>query len=132
VTGIPANGASPTLGPPAFRIDDTLDHGKTAVFAVQGELDLHEAPELQDRIAEAVDGGAELIVVDLTEVTFIDSMALGVLLAAVNRLRVTGGSLRIVVPNPSLRRIFEISLLDRVFTLDTTRDEALAANEGPS
>jgi anti-sigma B factor antagonist len=112
----------------AFHIDDELRPGTTAVFSVHGELDLHEAPELQDRIATAIDRGARLIVVDLTEVTFIDSMALGVLLAAVNRLGPTGGRLRLVVPNASIRRIFEISLLDQVFTLDSTRDEALAAD----
>jgi anti-sigma B factor antagonist len=137
VTGAPANGFGTTLGPsalgpPSFRIDDELNPGTTAVFSVHGELDLHEAPELQGRITAAIDRGATLIVVDLTDVTFIDSMALGVLLAAVNRLRPTGGQLRLVVPNPSIRRIFEISLLDQVFTLDVSRDEALAAAEGPS
>jgi anti-sigma B factor antagonist len=114
-------------GSTAFHIDDELQPGSTAVFSVHGELDLHEAPELQDRITTAIERGALLIVVDLTEVTFIDSMALGVLLAAVNRLRPAGGVIRLVVPNPNIRRIFEISLLDQVFTLDSTRDAALAA-----
>ena len=114
-------------GPTTFHIDDELQPGSTAVFSVHGELDLHEAPELQDRITTAIERGALLIVVDLTEVTFIDSMALGVLLAAVNRFRPSGGVLRLVVPNPNIRRIFEISLLDQVFTLDSTRDAALAA-----
>jgi anti-sigma B factor antagonist len=114
-------------GSTAFHIDDELQPGSTAVFSVHGELDLHEAPELQDRVTTAIERGARLIVVDLTEVTFIDSMALGVLLAAVNRFRPSGGVLRLVVPNPNIRRIFEISLLDQVFTLDSTRDAALAA-----
>ena len=132
MTGSPANGLGAALGAPAFYIDDELSPGRTAVFSVHGELDLHEAPELRDRISVAIDRGARVIVVDLTEVTFIDSMALGVLLAASNRLRPTGGGLRLVVPSPSIRRIFEISLLDHVFTLDSTRGEALAASEGPS
>jgi anti-sigma B factor antagonist len=112
----------------AFHIDE-LSPGAMTVFSVHGELDLHEAPELEDRIATAVGRGARMIVVDLTDVTFIDSMALGVLLAAVKRLRPTGGRLRLVVPNTNIRRIFEISLLDQVFTLDSTRDEALAAGK---
>jgi anti-sigma B factor antagonist len=116
-------------GPVAFHIDDETGPGTTAVFSVHGELDLHEAPELQDRIAAAIDRGARLILVDLSDVTFIDSMALGVLLAAVQRLGSTGGRLRLVVPNPHIRRIFEISLLDQVFTLDSTRDAALAADK---
>jgi anti-sigma B factor antagonist len=132
VTDGPANGFGTRLEQPAFHIDDVLERGETAVFSVYGELDLHEAPELQDRIADAIDRGTELIVVDLTNVTFIDSMALGVLLAASNRLRVSGRHLRLVVPNPSIRRIFEISFLDRVFTLDSTLDEALGSVAGGS
>jgi anti-sigma B factor antagonist len=113
-----------------FHIDDER-RDETAALSVHGELDLHEAPELQERIAAAIDRGAKLIVVDLTHVTFIDSMALGVLLGAVRELGLRGGSLRLVVPNPSLRRIFEISLLDRVFTLDSSREQALART-GPA
>ena len=113
-------------GVSGFRIQDE-GRGDTAnVFSVHGELDLHEAPALQERMAEAIEQGATLVVVDLTDVTFIDSMALGVLLGAVKQLRRRGGNLRLVVPNPSLRRIFEISLLDQVFTLDSSRDEAFA------
>ena len=130
VTTGPANGSRTTLGQPTFRIDDVLGGGATAVFSIHGELDLHEAPELQDRMTTAIERGAQLIVVDLTNVTFIDSMALGVLLGAFNRLRVSGRQLRLVVSNSSIRRIFEISLLDRVFSLDSTRDEALESALG--
>jgi anti-sigma B factor antagonist len=119
-------------GVPDFRIEDDLVGEAAAIFAVHGELDLHEAPALKERIAAAIDRGANLIVVDLTEVTFIDSMALGVLLGAINQLRLRGGNLRLVVPNPSIRRIFEISLLDQVFTLDSSRDEAFARPSGPA
>jgi anti-sigma B factor antagonist len=123
----PSDGAARTrLGTMrTFRIDDGLRHDG-AVLSAYGELDLHVTPELQDRIDSAVDEGAKLVVLDLSGVTFIDSMALGVLLGAVNRLKQDGGNLRLVVPNPELRRIFEISLLDRVFTLDSTREEACA------
>jgi anti-sigma B factor antagonist len=117
-------------GVSGFHIDDERRDETAAVF-VHGELDLHEAPALEERIAEAIDRGAKLIVVDLTHVTFIDSMALGVLLGAVKELGLRGGSLRLVVPNPSLRRIFEISLLDQVFTLDSSREQAFAQT-GPA
>jgi anti-sigma B factor antagonist len=123
----PMPAAHDTLGGVSgFQIDDERRDGTAPVFSVHGELDLHEAPALEERIAAAIDRGAKLIVVDLTHVTFIDSMALGVLLEALKELRLRGGSLRLVVPNPSLRRIFEISLLDRVFTLDSSREEAVA------
>ena len=105
----------------AFRLEDVRARGEEVVLAAYGELDLHVAPELRHRLDVALDEGARVIVLDLSGVTFIDSMALGVLLGAVNRLRRRGGNLRLVVPNPQLRRIFEISLLDRIFTLDWSR-----------
>jgi anti-sigma B factor antagonist len=107
----------------ALRLEEVQATGLEVVLAAHGELDLHAAPELRDRLDVALDEGAKVIVLDLSAVTFIDSMALGVLLGAVNRLRRRGGDLRLVVPNPQLRRIFEISLLDRIFTLDWLREE---------
>ena len=96
------------------------------------EADLHVAPDLRDRISSAISDGAHELVVDLTETTFVDSMTLGVLLGGMKRLRANGGRLRLVVARPDVRRIFEITLLDRVFPLHTTRAEALAAaGEGP-
>lgn len=111
------------------RIEEGSELAGHAFLSAFGELDLHVAPELQERLGAAIDRGAELVVVDLSAVTFIDSMALGVLLGASNRLRRHGGNLRLVVPGPQLRRVFEIAQLDRVFSLDRTREDALAGPE---
>lgn len=111
------------------RIEEELHPPGRELFAAFGELDLHVAPELQERIGATIERGAQLVVVDLSGVTFIDSMALGVLLGAANRLRRHGGNLRLVVPSPQLRRVFEIAQLDRVFSLNRTREQALATRE---
>jgi anti-sigma B factor antagonist len=130
--GSTTNGLTSRSRVPAFRIDDDSTPETGVVLVLHGDLDLHVAPELQDRLTAEIEEGAKLIVLDLSAVTFIDSMALGVLLGAVKRLRPSGGRLRLVVPNPELRRIFEISLLDQVFTLDSTRDEAFGSQIDPS
>lgn len=75
----------------------------------------------------ALDAGTSTIILDLSEVTFLDSMALGVLVGAAKRARADGGELRLVVPGTSIRRILEVTLLDRVFPLDRTLAESLAA-----
>jgi anti-sigma B factor antagonist len=110
-----------------FRIDDERPTAGTAVLAVHGEADLHSAPELKERLRAAIDSGVTVVVVDLTRTDFIDSTSLGVLLGATKRLREQEGEIRLVVSRPELRRIFEITLLDRVFQLHDTREEALAA-----
>ena len=109
----------------AFRIDEEKGHEGDVVLAPHGDLDLKVAPELQGRIAAAIEDGADAVVIDLSAVTFIDSMGLGVLVGAAHRLKPRGGRLRVVVPAPHLRRIFELTLLDQVLSLDSTRDEAL-------
>jgi anti-sigma B factor antagonist len=125
--------SSTTLGrAEPFRIEEERPVGDHVLLLVlYGEVDLHVAPELRDRLTRAIEDGAEFIVLDLSRVTFMDSMALGVLLGALKRLRPRGGELRLVVPGTDLRRIFEITLLDQVFTLNETRHEALASFMDP-
>jgi anti-sigma B factor antagonist len=109
-----------------FRIEEEHSGKGAVVLAIHGDADLHTANELRDRLTEAIEEGPRLLVVDLSDVTFLDSMALGVLLGSMKRLRLQGGQLRLVVPATDLRRIFEITLLDRVFTLSPTRADALS------
>jgi len=111
-----------------FRIHEERSPGGTVVLVLHGEADLHVAPEVRDRLLEAIESGASGIVVDLAEVTFVDSMMLGALLGAMKRMR-SKGALRVVVSSPEIRRLFEITLLDRVFSLDESRHAALAAIE---
>jgi anti-sigma B factor antagonist len=108
-----------------FRLDVERASGDVVVMSVEGDVDLYSAPELRDRLAGLSDDGASRIVLDLTHTTFLDSMALGVLLGANKRLLASGGQLELVVSTPDVRRIFEITMLDRVFTLHEAREHAL-------
>jgi anti-sigma B factor antagonist len=97
------------------------------VVAVSGEVDIFTAPDLKRTIAAAIEDGAHLLVVDLTQTRFLDSTALGVLIGAVKRLRPLNGRLAIVNTEPSTAKTFQITGLDRIFTIVATRDEALEA-----
>jgi anti-sigma B factor antagonist len=114
----------------AFRIEEERLAPRVTVLVVYGDADLHAAPELRDRLGAAIDAGDSGIVVDLTETSFLDSTALGVLLGAVKRLRGGDGRIQLVASRPEIRRIFEITLLDQVLPLADTRAEALAAVSG--
>jgi anti-anti-sigma factor len=113
------------LGPGARVRIDTERYGESWVVTVAGDVDLHSAPELRDRLASLGDTGAQHVVVDLSECAFLDSMGLGVLLGAKKRMARDGRELHVVVSAPDVRRIFEITMLDRVLDLHATRAEAL-------
>lgn len=109
---------------------ETIGTPPVVVLAVRGQADLHTAPELRTAINAALDAGATGLVVDLAEASFVDSMTLGVLLGAVKRLRPSGGKVSIVCVDPHIRRIFEITMLDRVFSLHDDRDAARTTAAG--
>jgi anti-sigma B factor antagonist len=95
------------------------------VIALTGEIDLYTAPEFKQQLIDVIDQGAHHVVVDLTETTFIDSTTLGVLVGGVKRLRPSDGQLSIVCSDRNITKIFEITGLNRVFTIHSDRAEAL-------
>jgi anti-sigma B factor antagonist len=113
--------------PPEFSLTQESIDDERQVVAVAGEIDLFTAPELKQALADAVESGRSRIVVDLTNTTFLDSTALGVLIGAVKRLRSRDGILTIVNTDPNIAKTFEITGLDQIFTIRPTRDEAVEA-----
>lgn len=111
-------------GRPEFRVDVEQGSGQRPVLSVAGDVDLHSAPVLRDRLTALAGGAGVRVTVDLSETTFLDSMALGVLLGAKKRLAGVGGELELVVSTPEILRVFEITMLDRVFEIHSGRDEA--------
>lgn len=86
-----------------------------AVLEVRGEIDIRSAPELRAELESALDGGAVAVELDLRAVTFLDSTALSVMVGAHKRLARAGGALEVVVGASAVRRILEVTGLNRVF-----------------
>src|ERR1035437_6311497 len=86
------------------------------VVTLVGEIDLHRQEELRDACDEGVDAGHTGIVVDFSSTTFIDSTSLGVLVRTQKRLKRRKGMLYLAVPTANVRKIFEITALDRVLS----------------
>jgi anti-sigma B factor antagonist len=108
-----------------FRVDVERLSDDVCVVLVHGEADLHSASELRERLAGVIDDGPKRVLVDLSDTSFIDSMALGVLLGGTKRLRAGDGQLELIVPKPDIRRIFEITMLDRILVIHPSREIAL-------
>ena len=110
-----------------FDIQTEQLSGDAYVISLTGEVDLYTAPEFKQQLLEVIGQGGKEVVVDFTDTTFIDSTTLGVLVGGVKRLRTNDGQLTLVCSDRNITKIFEITGLDRVFTIYGTRDEAVAA-----
>lgn len=99
--------------------------GKT-VIAVSGEIDVYTAPKLRDKITELVGTGVYDLVIDLSEVDFLDSTGLGVLVGGLKKVRAHDGSLALVCHQDRLLKIFRITGLSKVFAIHETQEGALA------
>lgn len=97
------------------------------VIHVEGDLDVYTAPRLKEVLDEAIAGGGRLIL-DLSQVHFIDSTALGVLVGAHQETQSANGRLCLVVDDPFLLKIFRITGFDGVFSIFSETDEALSAD----
>lgn len=82
------------------------------IIDVAGELDLNTAPALRERIDDALDTGASRVAIGMTEVTFMDSTGLGMLVAALKRLQDRDGQLALVGIDGSPRKVLSITGLD--------------------
>jgi anti-anti-sigma factor len=97
------------------------------VVRLAGELDLYNAGAVRDALFEACADGPDRVVVDLSEVEFIDSTALGVLIEARTKLENRRAFL-LAAPGLETRRALQISGLDRHFSVHDTVPEALEAS----
>jgi anti-sigma B factor antagonist len=100
--------------------------GSTVVIRLAGELDLYNANQVREALLQQADKRPERLVVDLSDVKFLDSTTLGVLIEARARMS-NGRAFLLAAPGPVTRRALEISGFDRHFGVHETLDEALAA-----
>jgi len=110
-----------------FDIKTEQLNDNSYVISLAGEVDLYTAPEFKQQLLEVISQGGKEVVVDFSGTTFIDSTTLGVLVGGVKRLRSSDGQLSLVCSDRNITKIFEITGLDRVFTIYPTRDEAVGA-----
>ncbi|HEY8583167.1 MAG TPA: STAS domain-containing protein [Capillimicrobium sp.] len=117
---------------PKFEVaEETLDD-ETAVLTASGEIHVSTAPELSERLNAVLGAGRTRLVLDFSEIEFIDSTGLSVLLNGLRRLTRRHGALALVCTNPTVLRLFEITRLDSTFDIVATREEALARVAAPA
>lgn len=97
------------------------------VVAVGGEVDVYSAPALKASLTELLQAGAASVVVDLSEVAFLDSTGLGALVEARSATVEAGGSLPLVCSQERILKLFSITGLDGVFSIHSSVDDAVSS-----
>jgi len=94
------------------------------VVSAEGDLDLHNTTQLEEAL-ESTDHPR--VILDLTEVPFIDSTALGTIVASTKSMRSQGRELLVVAGNPAVARVLSITGLERVFSVHPSLAEAITS-----
>lgn len=110
-----------------FTVDHRI-HGDLTIVTVTGEIDVFTTPRLRESLLEMIENGAVHLILDFTDVTFLDSTGLGVLVGMFHRLRSRNGSMVIAGSGDRIRRVFYVTQLNKIFELYDSLDQALEAH----
>ena len=107
-----------------FKISTRPLDSSTPLIELEGEVDVYTAPQLKQQMLSLLESGNNEMVIDLTKVEYLDSTALGVLIGGLKRVRERDGNLPLICPSPRIRRVFEITGLDKIFDIYGSEGEA--------
>jgi len=97
------------------------------ILDIDGEIDLYNAPEIKDTIKAQMDGGHKKIIINLENVSYIDSSGIGALISSLSNLKKIGGGLKIINVYDSVRKVFELTKLTSFFEIYDSEEEAVSA-----
>ena len=101
--------------------------GGHRIVALEGEIDFHRVQDITAELSDAIKERPEKLVLDLTNLSYIDSSGLAALTEALRKVRAYGGMLYLVGMRDDVRSIFEISRLDQVFSIFPDAAEAITS-----
>jgi anti-sigma B factor antagonist len=108
-----------------FEIDVSSAEGDVSVVALRGELDFDEAPSFGRVLEELRADGERKVVVDLSDLTFIDSSGISVLVGAARASAAEQGMLVVAAPTPHVQRVFDIVNLSELLAIEPSLESAL-------
>jgi anti-anti-sigma factor len=92
------------------------------VIQPSGILDSTKTAQFRSTVNEMVNEGVDIVLVDLKDITFVDSSGLGALVIALKTIRAAGGKMYICSVNEQVKILFELTSMDRVFDVFESRE----------
>lgn len=106
-----------------FKVTRRDEGGLTMVYP-QGFLDAHTAPEFENELRKAIDGGRVQIVVNCKDLDYISSAGLGVFMGCIEDVRERDGDIKISNLSPKVYHVFELLGFHQLYDLTETEEEA--------
>jgi anti-sigma B factor antagonist len=113
-----------------FKIETRALSNSVPLIELEGEVDVYTAPQLKQQMIQLLESGAKEVAVDLTKVDYLDSTALGVLIGGLKRMRERDGNLALICPSARIKRVFEITGLDKIFDIYSNESELITEMAG--
>ena len=107
-------------------IKEVAEKDGAVILSLAGEVDMKSSSELRAKFMEILKSAPAVLIVDMTEVEFMDSSGLAILVETLKCCRQNNGQLKLVGMVQTVRSVFEISRLDSIFQICETLEEALA------
>ena len=108
-------------------IKDVQKSPEGTVIILGGDVDLRQSPMFHAALVEIVNERPRRLILDLSEVPYMDSSGVGTLVEIFRRVSAYKGKMILFGLNPRVRSVFEITKLDKFFTIVENRDQAIAA-----
>lgn len=101
-----------------FEISTESNDGQNVIFSVKGEIDIYSAPDFKESLYQSINNVQQNIILDCRDLSYIDSMGLGILVGALKRVREKDHNITIRSPRSTVRKLFRITGLDKAFIIE--------------
>jgi len=108
----------------ALKIDERMV-GDVVIMSVKGEIDLYNAPDVKDMISDYIEDDKVKLVMNLEQLSFIDSSGIGALISSLSNLQKENGALKLVNMHGSVRKVFDLTKLTGFFGVYDSEEEAV-------
>ena len=101
-----------------FELSTESNEGQSVIISVKGEIDIYSAPDFKESLYKSINNVQQNIILDCRDLTYIDSMGLGILVGALKRVREKDRNITIRNPRNTVRKLFRITGLDKAFIIE--------------
>lgn len=104
-----------------FELSVESNCEQNIIIHIKGEIDIYSAPDFKENLYNMIGEGEQDIILECSDLSYIDSMGLGILVGALKRIKQQDHNIVIRNPKSSVRKLFKITGLDKVFIVEEAK-----------